>query len=429
MNGPANVKSELRIMTMEDAHFAMWKEFIERHHRGELINPDTGDMYKDKQPFTFSTKFQLTREFFKHFGNFTDADFKVYVQHLLGRTPSRRSAYPKVTVHKTTLIHASHHTRHEWVERRKRKRIVLEEFVELQLDLKFIKPDGSVDGDEWRKLKLDHRVSSATFNMLLYLPENQYFSKRLTNEGNLKRASKFQEKFPDVLSFFRNFLRVKSNLRPCTGHIRLRAQDSMSLSLFREWSYDEEVVPSFGLMDLRQAPITADREPNLRDLAFFLYIHRMQRMSKRAFTDPRIWLWVHSSKEHVKMSVEFVKRWLPDFESMHSMYLSSKNERLNDAKTRAPPTSVFLLFLFKRGDDRASRLCANVRKEFTVPLDVPYYLDVGRYMEVKYRIYASELRMEFYFQLLQFFCRAGETIIDIHCGGKFMLAAKVCYWN
>ena len=114
---------------------------------------------------------------------------------------------------------------------------------------------------------------------------------------------------------------------------------------------------------------------------------------------------------------------------MHSMYLSLKNERLNDAKTRAPPASVFLVFLFKRGDDRGSQLHANVRKEFTVPVDVPYYSDVGRYMEVKYHIYASELRMEFYFQLLQFFCRAGETIIGIHCGGKFMLAAKVCYWN
>ena len=205
--------------------------------------------------------------------------------------------------------------------------------MELQPDLKFIKPDGSVDGYEWRKWKLDHRVSSATYNMLLYLSGNQYFSKWLTNEGKLKRASKFQEKFPDVLSFFRNFLRVKSNLRPCTGHIRLREQDSVSLSLLREWSYDEELVLSFCLMDLRQAPITTDREPNSWDPAFFSYIHRMQRMSKPAFTDPHIWLWVHSSEEHVKMSVEFVKRWLPDFETMHSMYRSSKNERLNDAKT------------------------------------------------------------------------------------------------
>ena len=218
MNGLADVKSELCIMTVEDAHFAMWKEFIKRHHCGELINPDTGDMYKDKQPFTLLAKFQLIREFCKHFGHFTDADFKVYVEHLLGRTLGRRSAYPKVTVHKTTLVHASHHTGHEWVERRKRKRIVLEELVELQPDLKFIKLDGSGDGDEWRKWKLDHRVSSATYNML-YLPGNQYFSKRLTNEQKLKRASEFQEKFLDGLSFFRNFLRVKSNLRPCTRHI------------------------------------------------------------------------------------------------------------------------------------------------------------------------------------------------------------------
>ena len=79
VNGPADVKSELRMITMEDSHFAMWKEFIEKHHRGELINPDTGDMYKDRAPFTLSSKFQLTREFFKHFGHFTDVDFKVYV--------------------------------------------------------------------------------------------------------------------------------------------------------------------------------------------------------------------------------------------------------------------------------------------------------------------------------------------------------------
>ena len=185
------VKSELRMITVEDSHFAMWKEFIEKHHRGELINPDTGDMYKDRAPFTLSSKFQLTREFFKHFGHFTNADFKVYVQHLLGRTPDRMSAYPKVTVHKTALVHASHHTGHEWVERRKRKQVVMEELVELQPDLKFIRADVSVDGDEWRNWKLDHRVSSGTYNILLYLPGSQYFSKRLTNEEKLKRASEF----------------------------------------------------------------------------------------------------------------------------------------------------------------------------------------------------------------------------------------------
>ena len=76
-------------MTVEDAHFLLWKEFIKKHHHGELIDPDTGDIYKEKTSFMLLLKFQLTREFFKHFGHFTDLDFLVYVQHLLGRTPGR----------------------------------------------------------------------------------------------------------------------------------------------------------------------------------------------------------------------------------------------------------------------------------------------------------------------------------------------------
>ena len=180
------------------------------------------------------------------------------------------------------------------------------------------------------------------------------------------------------------------------------------------------------MMDLRMAPANADRDANSRDPAFFSYIQRMRKISKPSLTDPYVWLWVHNSEEGAKQSADFVKRFLSEYESVHSVYRATKNELLDDAKTRAPPASVFFLFLFKRGDDRASRLSQNVRKEFTVPLDVPYYSDVGRYNEVKYRVYATELRLEFYFELLSLFYRANENVIGIHCGSKFMLAAKVC---
>ena len=50
-------------------------------------------------------------------------------------------------MHKANHVHASHHTGHEWVERRKRKQVILEELMELQPDLKFMAPDGAVDGD------------------------------------------------------------------------------------------------------------------------------------------------------------------------------------------------------------------------------------------------------------------------------------------
>ena len=57
INGPVDVKNELRMITVEDEHFSMWEEFIERHHRRELINPDTEKMFKEKNPFTLSSKF------------------------------------------------------------------------------------------------------------------------------------------------------------------------------------------------------------------------------------------------------------------------------------------------------------------------------------------------------------------------------------
>ena len=51
------------MIIVEDEHFSMWKEFIERHHQRELINPDLGEMFKKKKPFTLSSKFQFTCEF------------------------------------------------------------------------------------------------------------------------------------------------------------------------------------------------------------------------------------------------------------------------------------------------------------------------------------------------------------------------------
>ena len=89
---------------------------------------------------------------------------------------------------------------------------------------------------------------------------------------------------------------------------------------------------------------------------------------------------------------------------------------------------MYLLFLLKLGDDHASRLQQNVKVEFVVPSDVPYYLEVGRHNEVKYRVKPSKLKMEFYLEIMKLFCRAGENFVGIHYGSKCLLAAKVCHF-
>ena len=99
---------------------------------------------------------------------------------------------------------------------------------------------------------------------------------------------------------------------------------------------------------------------------------------------------------------------MPEYESTYSVYRLSRNEPLNDAKTRAPLATMYLLFLLKPGDDRTSHLQQNMKAEFSVPSDVPYYLEVGRYNEVKYRVEPSELKMEFYLEIMKLFCRVGD---------------------
>jgi hypothetical protein len=125
VRGIADLKNEVKIITFPDDTFELWKEFLEKHSTGSLINPNIGVRFNQAKNFKVAKNFTLAREFFKHLGHFIDDDLKVFMQHLLGKTPGRSYSYPKVTVHKTLKLHNSHYFAVEWVERRKKKMIVL----------------------------------------------------------------------------------------------------------------------------------------------------------------------------------------------------------------------------------------------------------------------------------------------------------------
>ena len=110
----------------------------------------------------------------------------------------------------------------------------------------------------------------------------------------------------------------------------------MSLALSRDWNYDDQPQLGLGVMDLQMAPTNSDGDNSSRDLAFFTYIQRMRRMSKPNFSEANVWLWIYESEVRARQSVDFVKRFMPEYESTYSVYRSSCNERLNNAKTRAP---------------------------------------------------------------------------------------------
>jgi hypothetical protein len=209
VRGISNLKNEVKIITSLDETFELWKEFLEKHSTGGLINLDTLARFNQAKNFKVTKNFILARKFFKHLGHFTDEDLKVFVPHQLGKTPDWKCPYPKVTMHKTSKLHRTHYSAAERVEHIKKNLIVLQELDELDGSLEFITAEGTVDNEKWRTWKQLHNVSTASWNVLLSQIPATYFAKRLTNEGKLKRAYEFQEKFPEVLHFLRNFLRLK----------------------------------------------------------------------------------------------------------------------------------------------------------------------------------------------------------------------------
>jgi hypothetical protein len=85
---------------------------------------------------------------------------------------------------------------------------------------------------------------------------------------------------------------------------------------------------------------------------------------------------------------------------------------------------VFLMFLVKNGDVEAEGLKVKIRSKYRAP-EIPYYTDSGKYSELKYRLSANELRMEFYLDLLHDLCCLGDSFLGVYSGSKCLVATKV----
>jgi len=177
-----DLKNELQIITLPDDLWVYWEKFLTKHSEGELIDPISLKMFKDIKGFKIKMM-SLKREFFKHCSWFTDKDFGVYAKHLLGETPRRKSPYPKVSVARTKILVPDNIAHGDWVERRKRKKVVIQDLLEFKPSLKFLDNGGDVVEDRWKYWKQRHRFSSASWDFLLTHPPAEYFKKRLRNDA------------------------------------------------------------------------------------------------------------------------------------------------------------------------------------------------------------------------------------------------------
>ena len=62
---------------------------------------------------------------------------------------------------KTSKVHISYYSAAEWVEHRKKKMIVLQEFDALDSMLEFTRANGAMNNEKWKEWKKTHAVSVA----------------------------------------------------------------------------------------------------------------------------------------------------------------------------------------------------------------------------------------------------------------------------
>ena len=172
---------------------------------------------------------------------------------------------------RTRFLAPSNYSHADWVERRKRKKVIVQDFMALNQDLHFTDEGGDIIDDVWRQWKQRHRFTTASWDFLLSAPKADYFQRQLQNEAWSKRITDMQAQFPEVHSMLTQFLKLKYRTFRPRGVVQVRGVDIANYSLERSTSfvYTERVL-NFSVMDCRSVPkvkatkTTAAIDPFLR---------------------------------------------------------------------------------------------------------------------------------------------------------------------
>ncbi len=421
-----NLHNEIKIITSSNETFELWSELISNYAQGELIDPDTCKKFRENKNWAPQKDGILSREFFKWLGNLTEVDHRDLCKHMLMKSGgTRRYAYPKVSMKVASSVLPSNYSAREWVERRKRKHLLRRELMKIKPSLGLLDREGIFVKGKWRKFKLDFYVSKATVNLLLEEPGDEFYGPAKQTSGKNKNT---EELSPYAKEFFKAFLRHKAEFVPSTGKSFYRSYDVSKNKIGfwppRDW---EEHKNDLKLMviDFRNIPGFTQAKKSIVDSPYFEeFMQTFERQDQPSMTDPPIHMWIAGYKdaEILVKAYANLPRFRDVYDISYSEYEPSKFERLQDVSVtnKLAKEPVFLLFLVKK--DISGRY--SVPSQFMYP-ETSIFTKPRRYDELEYRIYSSELRMEFYLNVLRIFCGAVDMVVTLFAGTKMMCAAMV----
>ena len=199
------------------------------------------------------------------------------------------------------------------------------------------------------------------------------------------------------------------------AHTEYRIYDVKSNS-FSKWKqgawapgYASEI--GLGVVDLKELPGVEDALPDEISTPYFYSV--MAAFEKRAtplFAEVKRWLFISGSESHRLQTMEFVNSH-GAFKTLHvdfADYHPAKFERLGDLSAGRATRKVILTFL--QDVDCCDHV--EIRPDFFLP-DSPVYTKPHGYNELEYRVYNTELQMEFYLWLMRKFRRLGGALLSI----------------
>ena len=182
---------------------------------------------------------------------------------------------------------------------------------------------------------------------------------------------------------------------------------SNSFSKWKEGTWAPGCAAEIGLavVDLRELPGVEDALLDEKSTPYFYFVMvAFEKPATPLFTEVKRWLFISGSKSHQLQTMEFVNSH-GAFNSLHvdfADYHPTKFERLGDLSAGRARRKVILTFL----QDVDCCDYVEIRLDFFQP-ELLVYTKPHGYNELEFRVYNTELRMEFYLWLVRKFCRPG----------------------
>lgn len=355
----------------------------------------------------------LSREYFKWLGNLSLNDLERLAKHLLNQSGEKRKfSYPKVTIKSISSVLESCYSTKDWVERRKRKQLVKKELHNIDPSLGLINAEGDLIHENWKAFKAARNITSASINVLLERPGESYFAEAKPLKSKNKTCAQIS---PAAAEFFKVFLNHKNGFQVPYASACYRTYDvrTNSFSKWKDnaWHNDSARDIGLGIIDLRELPGVEDALPEQNIVPYFNQVlAALEKKKSPYFADEKRWLIISGCESHRLQTMDFIKSH-GAFRRLHidfADYIPVKFERLGDSSVGRASRKVILTFL----QDVDSRDRVEIRSEFSPP-ETPVFIKPHGYNELEFRVYNTELRMEFYLWLVRKFCRPGGSIFSV----------------